>query len=170
MALRPPSLQKTYDDFYSGDPAFEQAPVDPPENATPEDAKYIEDAQIEHGRRIRVARETGNWSSLLKTGGNPTKFVMRPVSGSVFRALMDRLSAGKFGVLSLQQLLFRAAIVNVVNLDEGVDAKVETVTLEGIGTIATADIADRLDSLDKGIVRELGDEAFRRARDVAPKS
>jgi hypothetical protein len=158
MSLRPPSHQKHYDAFYSGDSAFEQ----PAAEAT--------DAQKEaHARRVKIARETGNWAALLVPQGNPTKFVMRPIPGTLFRTLVDRFQAGKYGVLSLQQMLFRAALIEVVNLGDAHEP-LTLVTVEGLGPIAPVEIADKLDSIDPGIVRELGDDVFRRATVVAPKS
>ncbi len=159
MALRPPCLQKTYDEFYSGDPAFEI----PEPGATDEQ-------RGEYARRVTVARETNGWAALLKPGGNPTKFVMRPIPGDVFRRVVDAFQAGKFGSLTAQHICFRAAIVSVVNLDDGTDEKIVPVSLDGIGQVASPQIANRLDALDPTIVAELGDEAFRRAQALAPKS
>ncbi len=155
MALRPSSLQKNYDDFYSGDPAFVQAPEDDGTDATKELIKA-------HAERIRIARETSNWQPLLVEGGNPTKFTMRPLPGSVFRAIVDRLESKATGPAAGQALLVRAALRGVTNLEDNQVEKVELVNVFGIDGVASVAIVDKLDACDPGIIRELGDEVYRR--------
>ncbi len=160
--LRPPSLQKTYDEYCSLDPAFEQ----PANDAT--------DEQLEaHANRVRIARETGNWTGLLIEGGQPTKFEMRLLPGHLFRRMQDMAMSGRdgrpgVGVAEMGALLFRAALVNVSGLDDTL-TEVEFVTLPTLGRIADNAVPDRLDALDKRIVTELGNEVARRASTIAPK-
>jgi hypothetical protein len=159
MALRPPSLQRDYDEYYSGDPAF----VQPPDDATKE--------QLEaHADRIRVARETGDWRPLLIDGQNPTTFVMKPLDGHIYRAIMDKIQSGEIGLASAPAFFFRAAIRKIVNLDGPTDTTFKFVNVAGVGSIAPVDIADKLDAIDKSIVVELGDRIFSRAQAPAPKS
>ncbi len=120
MALRPGSLQRQYDEFYSGDPAFVQAPEDDGTDAT-------KTLIAEHIERVRIARETSNWQPLLIEGGNPTKFTMRVLPGSVFRTIQDLIGSGQTGLAMGQALLVRAALRGIVNLEANSVEKIELV-------------------------------------------
>ena len=154
--IRPPSVVKSYDAWFSGDPAFVQL----------EDGAS-EDERAEHTRKWTVARETGAIGDLLVPGAFPTKFVMRPLSGSVFRKILDRRVGGKIGSAEQLALAFRCAVVSVENLG---DVKVDRRGVEDYGEIATPAIVDALDAIDLSIVTELGSEAMRRAGEPSPLS
>lgn len=154
--IRPPSLQRAYDEFYSGDPAF----VHPPDDATA-------DQKAEWSHKIRVARETGDWSPIVKPGEMPTKFVMMPIAGNVVRRIIDQALSDKIGTAQMHQLAFRAAVIEVVNLD---GAKVKRVETDNYGMLATSEITDFLDSISLFIVSELGREALERMKKIPPKS
>jgi hypothetical protein len=153
--LRPPSIQRQYDEFYSRDPALLQ----PPPNATP---KELED----HATKIRVARETGDWTALLVAGETPTKFVMRPLSGALFRRLSDRMIMRRIGPAELNAYAFRAALVEI----PGWPTKLEREQVEDFGSLVAVDLVDELEHIDPRIVTELGAEVIRRARGPTPKS
>lgn len=156
MSLRPPSNIRPYDDFFSGDPAIVQSPPD----ATKEQI-------ADRAHRIQVARETGAWNEVVVDGREPTRFVMQPLRGNFYRTLMDEISAGRVGAGKASQIAFRAAVKGVVNLgDREVGDRVET---DKFGSLAPVEFTDYLDSIDLSIVSELGGEALRRARDLAPK-
>lgn len=154
--LRPPSIQKNYDEFWSGDPAF----IQPASDATEKDIEA-------HAERVRIARETGGWASLLVGDAQPSKFVMRPLPGHVWRVLLDKYLSGAIGPAQFKALLFRAALRAVENLD---DLKVEFVNVFGVNGFADNEVPDALDSLDVSIVAELGDEVQRRSKTIHPKS
>lgn len=112
MIVRLPSLVKSFDVFWSGDPAFVQ--LGP--NAT--------DAEQEaYAHRWKVARDTGDHSALLVDGAQPTKFIMRPLSVETFAALVD-MARAKVGTSEVATLAFRIALESVSNLD-GIEVKHE---------------------------------------------
>ena len=154
--IRQPSLIREYETFYSGDPAIAQMPP----NATAEEAK-------EHENRIRVARETGDWTSIVIDGQQPTRFRMKLLRGSQYRWLADQLNARHLGLLQAAALAFRASCRAVVNFG---DLEPKFVQHAALGQVLAAEHAEALDDIDKGIVDELGAEALRRAQDVPPKS
>lgn len=165
MALRPPSLSKLYDTFYSGDPALLQLA----DGADEETRKSYEST-------IRVARETGQIGPLVVPGEMPTIFKLRAIPGELYREMMDRLRGVRVGPGRLNAMLFRAAVRGVANLrdPDGVEIAVELVPnpiadLREHGLIASPEIVDYLDALDVRIVTELGELALERAMHIAPK-
>jgi hypothetical protein len=153
MLLRPPSLQKHYDAFYWRDPAFIQPP---------EDGEDLEKAREAHSQRMKTARETGSWTDVSIEGKQPTKFVMRPLPGTIGRRLSDKLVSGALGYAELYALAFRASIVSIENL--GSDYKIKLVAHEWLGDIASEEVVNMLDALELGIVNDLGSDAYERAK------
>lgn len=156
--LRPPSNLRPYDDFYSGDTALLQ----PPDDATKEQRE-------EHARKLRVAREIGDWSALRVDGQQPTRFGMRLLTGTQRRWLIDQASREdehKLGAATLFQLAFRCAVIDIDHLD---GFKVSFEDHPSLGRIATEAVADHCDSFTPRIVGELGAEAWRRATELSPK-
>lgn len=144
--IRPPSNQTSYDEFWSGDPAFAQPPD-----------------QEKHKR----ARETGDYSAVLLEGAMPTKFVMAPLKGSQHRWIADQVAAGAIGAAQAHQLAFRCALQEVVNFG---DVTVKKTMHEKLGQIATSEVPDLLDAISTAIVSEIGDRVFARAQGLSPKS
>lgn len=150
--LRLPSVQKTYDEYYTGDPAFVQL-----------DDNASADARAEHERKLKLARLTGNWSDLLvEPTAKPTKFGFRIIPSEMRRKLVDMIGASENARLSLEwiALCFRGAIVDVANLG---DVRVAKVKHPEFGVIASTDICDLLDGIDPQIVNELGLRAWERS-------
>lgn len=155
--IRPPSLQRTYDDFFSGDEALRRG-------ATPEEKTEI-------ARLIKVARETGDWRPLAVEGKQPTKFTFKPLSGDVYRTMVDMLTAREIGAAKMPQIAFRAAFSAVSNLGIDLDAdQSKKVNHPKLGELASTQLTDLLDGCDVSIVTELGGEVLRRAQEVSPKS
>jgi hypothetical protein len=156
--IRPPSNQKPYDEFWSGDPAF----VQPPEG----DDEATVARRKEHFEKVRRARQTGDWCDLLIAGMTPTKFIMRPIRGDAMRWLHDHVNISDpvkaLGDGVLLSLAFRAALVDIVNY--GADFKMQYEDHESLGTIAAAKIANDLDAVHISIVTELGAIALTRTR------
>lgn len=166
MALRPPSLSKIYDEYYTGDPAFVQLPDD----ATAEQRKAYEN-------QWRVARETGDYAALIVPGKMPTGFRMRVIPGELFRFTLDRSASGALGDARLNAQVLRTAIRGVSNLqdEDGNEIDVELQDhphpeMREHGQIATTKIVSVLDALDVRIVAELGERLIMRATRIAPKS
>jgi hypothetical protein len=144
--IRPPSNQTSYDEFWSGDPAFVQ-PADP--------------------EKFKRARETGDWAGVLLEGSQPTKFVMQPLRGSQHRWIADQVAAGAIGAAQAHQLAFRCALQEVANFG---DVAVKRTMHDKLGQIATSEIPDLLDAITTAIVSEIGDRVFARAQGLSPKS
>lgn len=158
IVTRPPSTFKPYDEYWSGDPAFVQAPSGEDE-ATRE-------LQKEHYAKVRRARETGQWGELRIADKQPTKFIMKSLRGEAMRWINDQRQisdpAKALGDTALTSIAFRAALVKIENL--GFDFKLEFEDHPGLGTIATRGIVDFLDGVDPSIVTELGMVALWRAQ------
>lgn len=160
--IRPPSLQKPQDEFYSGDPAFAQLPKD----ATKEQI-------AEHDHKWKVARETGRYEALLLEGQQATKFTMRPVNRTTWRAFVDRMvqpvdSNRRIGPITAPSLLFRLSIESVSGLDLEIKRYPHR---EWDGwDMATQEVVETLDSIDPRIVTELGDLVLSRMSDVSKKA
>ncbi len=150
MLIAPPSTQKPYTEFYSGDPAFHQLP----KNAN---AK----ARKDHAKRVASARERGDWSALRIDGHEPTLFQMQVIEGDQFRALAGM---GLHG-LDLLSLAFRCAVVDIENAG---DLVVTRATHPRLGTIASVEFVNALDRIDHAIVNELGGLALERAGGPPP--
>lgn len=166
--IRPPSNQKPYDEYWSGDPAFVQPPQKPTDESDEARRKYVADL-AEHAAKLKRARQTGDWSPLLIEGQQPTKFVMQPIRGAQWRWLVDestREDEHRMGPAQFWSLMFRCACVSVKNL--GVDLPDKPVRHKDLGLIAPADIPNALDTIDAAIVTELADAAFARAQNLDP--
>lgn len=149
IVTRPPSNQRTYDAFWSKDPAF------------------IQGAGPDHERKIEIARETGDWSSLLIEGQTPTKFVLRQIPGEIKRRILDRFAAEKIGGYELDSLLLRLAVADVVNLG---DFKLKLTVDDEWGTLATHDLPNLLDECAPGCVAEIGLLVYQRMMGLSGKS
>ncbi len=163
--LRPSSVQKPYDLFFSGDPALRQPP-DLPSDATAEQVTEHAKALEEHRRTVELARKTSDWTALIIPGQAPTRFGFRVIPSELRRRLFDRLgrtdaegNASASITLDWIQLAFRAALVDVTNLG---DVQVKQVKHE-LGMLASPAITDVLDSIDPQIVNELGMIAWERS-------
>lgn len=167
--IRPRSLQHTYDEFWSGDEAFAQPP-DPPSSTREQDpaAWAAWDEQFaEHQLKVKVARDTGAWDALRVDGSDePTKFVLRPVPGDVFRKVVDAVSQGEVGGTEAVLLLFRLALVEVVNL-AGV-REVKRAKHPRFGDMAGVEVPNLLDRVNPAIVGEIGTTIRDRAMGVLP--
>jgi hypothetical protein len=170
--IRPPSLAKPFDLFVTCDPAIIRAPSRPAENCTPEEVEAYKTALAEYATKIRNARETGDWQPVVVEGQVPTKFVMGQVDRNVWRAVMDRAvlpgdSPRHIGQITLNALLFRLAVRNVV----GLDAFSRSADSHWDGWVmAPASLVTQLDEIDPSIVGEIGAEIFRRLQTVSPLS
>jgi hypothetical protein len=154
--IKAPSLVRDYTWIWSKDPALDAPPDDAPE-----------DARAEWARRLRVAQETGQWDGLIKAGQVPTKFTIRHIPGTQWRALIDGYQAGKFGGASMLALSVRCALKSVSHLTaDNAETKIEFTNLDGLGPCAKQEIVDVLDGYDYSIVSELA--GFIQERQSAP--
>jgi hypothetical protein len=169
LLLRLPSNQKPYDAFYWRDPAFHQPPEPPADDADEETKEAWRKAYSAHVDRMKAARETGQWPDVTIEGKQPTKFVMRPIPGNTSRRLEDRLLSGSLGANELNALAFRIGIQQIENLGGGTDYKVKFTEHPEFGVIATEDVVNMLDAIQRGIVNDLGNDAFDRSRGPSQK-
>lgn len=167
--FRLPSLQHEYDEHCTLDPAFIQAPTAPGPDATPEERLAFEEKLEDHTRRVKVARETGDWSELRLDGsGEPTKFRLRNLPGDVFRKIVDMVNDGSLGGAMSNTVLLQAALVGVSNLPGVKEVKPTNHPI--LGKIANTEIPNLLDRVDPRIVAELGAAIRERAMGVRPLS
>lgn len=163
MIIRPPSLHKTWDTYWSQDPAFTPTPTlsDEP---TPEEKA----AGLEYLTKLRSAKNTGDWSELVLAGKTPTKFVMGQVDRNVWRALIDRSrlppdSKRHVGQSVAEAILFRLSVQSI----EGLDIKFKRAADPQWDEwdMAPASLINALDEIDPGIVSEIGNDVYLRLRD-----
>jgi hypothetical protein len=159
MITRNPSYQREYKDHWSGDPALEQAPTD---------AALLE----EYERKLRVARETGDWQPLCLAGQQPTTFVMGQVDRNIWRALHDRMSLPasnprRIGPAEGVALLLRLALLKIVGFDVEVERRPDPRWHDWV--MASPEVVNALDAIDEGIVEELGDQVYARLRGLSKK-
>jgi hypothetical protein len=155
MSLRPPSLVRDYDDFFSRDPAIVAAPKEPKDRPAWE-------------AKLQSARETGIWTDVVMPGEMPARFRMKQLAGDVLREILDANDAGRVRTNKASQIAFRAAFQGIVD-PQLVDLEPKFEQTERFGKLATVDVANYFDAIDPAIVTELGLEALRRARDLSPK-
>ena len=108
MSFAPPTLARDYDLISSLDPA-----LDAPERAGGEDETEWKERFDAWNDRLRIARENGDWSALLRDGMKPTLFRCRHVPGDKW-AMRDRVLAG-MGVDEYMGHVVRLAVVGVDN-------------------------------------------------------
>lgn len=157
--IRLPSLQRTFDLYWTSDDALEQPPAAPARDASPEEHAAHKEADAAYHAKLRAAWETGDWSPLLIPGKSPTKFVCAQVDREIWRSIMERhlLPADNKQHISNQRmysLVFRLAVVDIVGLD-GVKVRREHDEEWG-WTMATRDIVNVLDAGSMHIVSEIG--------------
>jgi hypothetical protein len=157
--IRPPSLQKTFDLVWSGDPAL-NAPV---RGDADSDAAW-EATSAEWRERLRTARELGEWGDLIRPGQVPTRFTVKPVPGTINRLLQDDVAAGRLGHNELFAWMVRVTLVSIA--DMGVPFKIENERHERYGRVAKDALIDFLDDINPTIVIEIGATVASRA--VAP--
>ena len=174
IQFRPPSLSKSYDEFVSIDPAFVQLPL-LADDATEEQREQFKVDVEEYLTKLRVARQTGDWTGMLRAGEkleNATKFTLLPVDGNIWRELLDRATQregthGRIGGAQLRALLVRLAIKSIV----GFATKIERTVDDDWGyTMAQPEVIDILDKVHPSIVGELGTRIAERLRGVDPLS
>lgn len=165
--IQPPSVQREYSEFWSGDPAIMQSPDAPPEDATEETKAAVRARVEEHERKLERARETGQWDAIIVPGERPTMFTFAPIPGRVMRALISRMERGELDFVTAAPIAFRASIRKIEN--PAMEIKVEN--HPEFGRIASEAITNKLDAIDMGIVSQLGMRALSRGTTgIAPKS
>lgn len=155
--INPPSLTREYTWIWGKDPALD-APSD----------KAPKKARDEWAERLRVARETCQYEGLIKPGQTPTRFTVRHIPGSQWRALVDGFQGGRFGGAIAAALTVRLGLRSISNLStEDGDVKVTHGEIEsGLGEGAKQDVIDLLDRFSPDIVTDLAN--YLTERQVAP--
>lgn len=151
--LRPPSVQKQYDDYYPGDPAFAQLS----DNASDEE-------RAEYTAKWETATETGDFSKLGNLA-DATKFVMRPIPGKSVLKIDDLRMSRRIGDNEKFELALRCALVEIVSVPP-IRFKLafhEDSDLRGLGQIASADVINQLYEIDSRIVLIMGARAWVKA-------
>jgi hypothetical protein len=144
--IKPPSLQNVYSLVSSSDPSLK----------LPADEKEREEA-------IQRARETGRWDDLILEGEIPTRFEVRPLTGSALEWWRGELARKQLSHSEAAALILRLALVDVSGLGEH---KVRHSLVDG-HKLATTEIVDAIYAAaggeGAGIVLELGVAIAQRA-------
>ncbi|TXH41025.1 MAG: hypothetical protein E6Q97_38475 [Desulfurellales bacterium] len=144
-----PSLQKTYDEFWSDDDAIIK-----PQLTGLESDKERQEKLAAWATSLRIARETGDWSGILSGNGEPTRFRLRIIPGDVARKLFDYNSNDRLA--EVNALLVRAALVEIVGAHGFPDFKpTKDPDYANLGPIAPVAVTNLLDAIDRSIVNEL---------------
>lgn len=163
--ILPPSNQSSYTEIWSGDPALVQPPPEP-KGASKAALKEYKAALEEHQRKVKLAGESGNWSALLIPGQQPTRFVVRPLSGQAYREIVSRLlltdpnSEKRLTQITMPAVVFRCCIEKIEN--GGYDQEIQRYPHEAFGSIVSVDVANYLDGIDPTIVSEIGRRIYDR--------
>jgi len=155
--IKPPSQQFEYTLIFSGDPSL-----------------ALPDKEDEREKALEVARETGQWAPLIRSGEQPTLFHVRPVHGMLLDWLLGEIRRRTLTANEANVIALRLALRRVEGLGE------HKVELERIGAgmgnhdMATTAIVQALYSIEGVghlVVQELGDYIFGRALGgLRPKS
>lgn len=169
--IRLSSNQKTYDEYYSRDEAFVPWPTPPGKDADEAALKLYGEQLEEHTRKVEVARETSDWTPLLiENGEKPTKFILRPLPGDIFRIIVDMVDAGDVGGAEANLLLLRAALRGVKGLGQMEVTYTRDPRYPKLGAIATVDVPNALDAADNKVIAELASVIRDRAVGPSKKS
>lgn len=78
-------------------------------------ALIVPEDDTERGNALRVARETSDWSSLIKAGQSPTWFVFRWLPVATYQRWWDARERGVIGRHEAHSMLLLLALVDVEN-------------------------------------------------------
>jgi hypothetical protein len=152
--IKPPSLSAEQTLIYSGDPAL-NLPEDP----------------AERDRVLDLARETGQWQSILKEGEPPTLFHCRPLYGTLWDWLLGEINRRNLVQVEAAALALGLALLRVENFGQ---YKVSHRTVDG-QSMATTEIIDAIyreaGGSGRAVVEELGGQLIAQGlRGLRPKS
>lgn len=150
IQIQPPRFSGTYDIISSYEPDLDRPEIpDRLDNESDEDyRRRVQEALLPFNRRLVVARETGDWSAVLKPGANPTKFRVRRIPGRRWEAFDTFIQAANLTDFGRASLLIRMAIVSIDQWVPGfvIGSQVEHVDNlgrpTGIGPVASVDVIE----------------------------
>jgi hypothetical protein len=165
--IKAPSLLKLYTLIYSGDPALTLPPPDEPADAE-QDGAADAPAPSARERALVLARETGQWGTLITPGQTPTLFHLRPLPGTSYDWWVGEIRRRDLTVSEAAVLILRLALRKVDGFGAHV---VKTRTVDG-QDLATTDIIDALyaeaGAHGAAIIAELSTEVIRRSERTSP--
>jgi hypothetical protein len=151
-----PSLQHRHGVIWSGDPALSR----PKKDATATEGEHAK-ALAAWEERFRVARERGDYASVVLPDQQPTIFTVAPMPRSMRDAVLDGVAQGRIGWNGVATLVFRLCVVSIDHLGQKLEIKTETDPITKKPGI-TVDIIDELDAAAPGCVPEIGLYIFQR--------
>jgi hypothetical protein len=172
--FKPGSLQRDYTLCSEYDSALDLPEVaDLAEDASEESIAARNAAIEERARRLRVARERGEWATIIKPGGKPTLFHFRHIPGSALDWWHGK--SEQLGTIAGYALLFRLALKGVENLGS-LEMKFDEIDGQRVLSDASIDQLYALQRADgteigRAIVGELGRVVAQKTfRGVSPLS
>lgn len=155
--IKPLSVQRTYSLIWSGDPALSR-PVQTEGQSDDDHAAVVE----AFSRALSIARDTGDWRSVVAPGKRPVVYQMRQVKPSQFDWCEGTIHRLKLGGMEAQAMLFRLALSQVDGLD-GAHIK-EREPFEG-QLLAPVDVYDTIvEQFGYPVVVELADIVYARCK------
>jgi hypothetical protein len=148
--IRLPSYVSDFDVILSTDDAV----VQPAPDASQAD-------KDEHARKLRVARQTGDYAPVLVEGKVPTRFVCRIVDDEKLRRIIDRVNVtgpDRIGTAEMLALMVKLSLKDVANC---AGLKVEKATDETWGRVVGP---ATMQALGRDIVSELGGIIWERSQ------
>jgi|SRR5687768_10725654 len=145
------TLSQGFELVWDGDPALDR------------EASDFENA-------LRVARDTGDYSTVTKPGAQATVFAFKAIRGMRLRALLDR--SGQVGAATAAALAFRMALSGIKNTSG--DWPAVKLSTDGawsdLGPMCSDDVIAALDDVNPIIVQELGAVVLTRSMSPRPLS
>lgn len=135
--IKAPSVASEYSLVYSGDPALD-LPEDP----------------AERERVLEVARDTGNWQSLIRAGEMPTLFHVRPLYGTLWDWFVGEVNRRSLVQVESAAFALRLALRRVENFGS---YKVSHSKVDG-QSMATTEIIDAIYTEAGGEGRQIVEE------------
>lgn len=158
--IKPPSIQRSWDAFTTSrhEPAIIKPPEDLPADATNEQRDQYKRDLEDWGAKIRSARDTGRWESVVVEGQQPTRFTLDQVHPEAWREVQSRAMLPddcerKIDPAVVYVLLFRLALRSISGWD-----KIERMPDPAWSNwnMAPLSVVAQLDAVDPSIVAELG--------------
>jgi hypothetical protein len=112
------SLQDQYTLCFSEDPALDLPEIQKinRDTASLDEASAVDALIKERNRKLKLARDTGNWAAITKPGETRTEFKFRAIGGQTLTWWQGQVTREDKTDAEASELMFRLALVDVDNL------------------------------------------------------